>query len=189
MFPGNSANTSIYPSAMCHTQSLCPFSLQDSTRTNCSLCSSCHFCKVSIPQLFMLLVQPIHLWEFPMEMTVNTDQLLHLSAVSSVIAFCACVSSSMGMFDQGKRRLMVTSNVKRQQGKILPVKGSRTLQANTLQELQNPFRQRIGYPKMRLQSLCLEELLPCSRKTLDSNIIFCNQILSSLCSFWLVWHW
>lgn len=57
----------------------------------------------------MLLVQPIHLWEFPMEVAVNTDQLLCLSAVSSVIAFCACMSASKGMTDQGKRRLMVTS--------------------------------------------------------------------------------
>lgn len=44
-----------------------------------------------------------------MEMAVNTDQLLHLCAVSSVIAFSACVSNSKGMTDQGKRRLMVTS--------------------------------------------------------------------------------
>lgn len=44
-----------------------------------------------------------------MEVAVNTDQLLCLSAVSSVIAFCACMSASKGMTDQGKRRLMVTS--------------------------------------------------------------------------------
>lgn len=57
----------------------------------------------------MLLVQPVDLWEFPMEKAVNTSQLLYLSPVSSVIAFCACMSTSKGITDQGERGLMVTS--------------------------------------------------------------------------------
>lgn len=66
----------IHPSAMCHLHSLCLFSLRISTSLNCFLCSPWHFCKVSSPQLSILLVQPVHLWKFPMEMTINMYQFL-----------------------------------------------------------------------------------------------------------------
>ena len=131
----------IHPSAMCHLHSLCPFSLQTSTSMNCFLCSPCHFGKVSIPQLSILLVQPVHLWEFSMEITIDMYEFLSLIpvSVSSVIAFYTCTSTRKGITDQGERRLMVTQCFVRAGGKAFG---------------------RTGYPEMRFQSLWLRELLP-----------------------------